>query len=98
MPPQLPIIPQTITVHLGSPSSAAANVTVPFADYIANVYADGVCVHDKVAAHGNQSPMLLQQTKCHSQHDAYHCSKDGYKPTFEQENTRHQLIAGSHVV
>jgi peptidoglycan hydrolase-like protein with peptidoglycan-binding domain len=32
-----PIIPETITVHLGSPDSAAANVTVPFADYIKNV-------------------------------------------------------------
>ena len=33
----LPYIPETITVHLGSPSSAADNVTVPFADYIKNV-------------------------------------------------------------
>lgn len=32
-----PYIPQYITVHLGSPGSAAANVTVPFADYIKNV-------------------------------------------------------------
>lgn len=33
----LPIIPETITVHLGRPSEAAENVTLPFADYIANV-------------------------------------------------------------
>ncbi len=30
-------IPQTITVHLGAPDSPAANVTVPFQDYIKNV-------------------------------------------------------------
>lgn len=30
-------IPETITVHLGSPGSNAQNVTVPFADYIKNV-------------------------------------------------------------
>jgi hypothetical protein len=34
----LPFVPQNITVHLGSPSdSTAANVTVPFPDYIKNV-------------------------------------------------------------
>ena len=32
-----PIIPEFITVHLGSPDSDAPNVTVPFVDYIANV-------------------------------------------------------------
>jgi len=32
-----PYIPEFITVHLGPPSSDAPNVTVPFADYIANV-------------------------------------------------------------
>ena len=32
-----PFIPQQITVHLGSPSSYAANVTVPFVDYVKNV-------------------------------------------------------------
>lgn len=38
MPPVvLPAIPQRITVHLGSPSSYAANVTVPFIDYVKNV-------------------------------------------------------------
>ena len=37
MPPVLPYVPQNITVHLGSPSSNAANVTVPFADYVKNV-------------------------------------------------------------
>lgn len=30
-------IPETITVHLGSPDSNARNVTVPFADYVKNV-------------------------------------------------------------
>ena len=33
----LPIIPEYITVHLGPPDSSAANVTVPFSDYIKNV-------------------------------------------------------------
>lgn len=32
-----PIIPETITVHLGSPDSNAENVTVPFTQYIKNV-------------------------------------------------------------
>lgn len=32
-----PVIPSTITVHLGSPDSNARNVTVPFAEYIKNV-------------------------------------------------------------
>lgn len=32
-----PVIPTYITVHLGSPSSSAANVRVPFTDYIKNV-------------------------------------------------------------
>ena len=35
--PDTPIIPETITVHLGPPDSNAENVTVPFLDYIANV-------------------------------------------------------------
>lgn len=35
--PTLPIIPETITVHLGAPGSSAENVTVPFLEYIANV-------------------------------------------------------------
>lgn len=35
--PTIPIIPSTITVHLGAPSSNAQNVTVPFTDYIKNV-------------------------------------------------------------
>lgn len=37
MPTVIPYIPNTITVHLGSPNSDAANVTVPFIDYIKNV-------------------------------------------------------------
>lgn len=37
MPPLLPIIPETITVHLGAPGSNAQNVTVNFIDYIKNV-------------------------------------------------------------
>lgn len=32
-----PIIPDTITVHLGAPDSSAQNVTVSFTDYIKNV-------------------------------------------------------------
>jgi len=32
-----PIIPETITVHLGPPGSQAENITVPFIDYIKNV-------------------------------------------------------------
>ena len=35
--PQLPTIPQTITVHLGPPDAPAENVTLPFLDYVANV-------------------------------------------------------------
>lgn len=37
MPVTTPYIPETITVHLGPPNVAAANVTVPFQDYISNV-------------------------------------------------------------
>ena len=37
MPTGLPTIPETITVHLGAPSSDAQNITVPFVDYIKNV-------------------------------------------------------------
>lgn len=37
MPTVLPFVPQNITVHLGAPSAYAANVTVPFADYVKNV-------------------------------------------------------------
>ena len=33
----LPVIPETITVHLGAPDSNAENVTVPFSDYVKNV-------------------------------------------------------------
>ncbi len=33
----LPVIPETVTVHLGRPSEPARNVTVPFVDYIKNV-------------------------------------------------------------
>lgn len=37
MPVVTPYVPERITVHLGSPSSNAANVTVPFVDYVKNV-------------------------------------------------------------
>lgn len=37
MPPVTPYVPQQITVHLGSPNSNAANVTLPFSDYVKNV-------------------------------------------------------------
>ena len=35
--PVSPVVPETITVHLGRPNDAASNVTVPFAEYIKNV-------------------------------------------------------------
>lgn len=35
--PNIPYIPEFITVHLGAPDSDAPNVTVPFVDYVANV-------------------------------------------------------------
>ena len=37
MPTVTPYIPQRITVHLGTPSSNAENVTVSFSDYVKNV-------------------------------------------------------------
>ena len=37
MPTGTPVIPETITVHLGAPDQRAPNVTVPFVDYVANV-------------------------------------------------------------
>ena len=37
MPTVFPYVPQSITVHLGAPASYAANVTVPFSDYVKNV-------------------------------------------------------------
>ena len=37
MPTVIPFGPQRITVHLGAPSAYAANVTVPFIDYVKNV-------------------------------------------------------------
>ena len=33
----LPYIPRTITVHVGAPDAYAANVSVPFSDYVKNV-------------------------------------------------------------
>ena len=35
--PNLPTIPEYITVHLGDPDASAPNVTLPFAEYIMNV-------------------------------------------------------------
>lgn len=37
-----PIIPTSITVHLGPPDSAAENVTVPFAEYVKNVVSNEI--------------------------------------------------------
>lgn len=37
MPTVIPFVPQQITVHLGPPDASAANVTVPFSDYVKNV-------------------------------------------------------------
>ena len=36
-PTVFPFVPQSITVHLGPPDSPAANVTVPFTEYVKNV-------------------------------------------------------------
>lgn len=33
----IPFVPEKITVHLGAPGESAANVTLPFADYVKNV-------------------------------------------------------------
>lgn len=35
--PELPVIPERITVHLGPPDTEAENLTLPFLDYVANV-------------------------------------------------------------
>ncbi|MGN0596748.1 MAG: peptidoglycan-binding protein [Ruminiclostridium sp.] len=35
--PELPYIPEQITVHLGAPDQSAPNVTVPFPEYVKNV-------------------------------------------------------------
>ena len=37
MPTVIPYVPQNITVHLGAPGANAANVTVPFSNYVKNV-------------------------------------------------------------
>lgn len=37
MPTVIPYVPESITVHLGAPDAYAANVTVPFTDYVKNV-------------------------------------------------------------
>lgn len=37
MPAVTPFVPENITVHLGTPSSNASNVTVSFSDYVKNV-------------------------------------------------------------
>ena len=38
-PPEvrLPVVPETIVVHLGAPNQPAENVEIPFSDYIKNV-------------------------------------------------------------
>jgi len=38
----IPFVPESITVHLGPPGSAAANVTVPYIDYLKNVAASEI--------------------------------------------------------
>lgn len=35
--PNVPLIPEMITVHLGAPDEPAENITIPFPDYIKNV-------------------------------------------------------------
>ena len=37
MPAVIPYVPEQITVHLGPPNADAANVTLPFTDYVKNV-------------------------------------------------------------
>ena len=37
MPTVIPYVPRNITVHLGAPGANAANVTVPFVNYVKNV-------------------------------------------------------------
>ena len=37
MPTVIPFVPENITVHLAGPNTPAANVTVPFVDYVKNV-------------------------------------------------------------
>ena len=37
MPTVIPFVPESITVHLAGPDTPAANVTVPFTDYVKNV-------------------------------------------------------------
>ena len=37
MPTVIPFVPENITVHLAGPDTPAANVTLPFADYVKNV-------------------------------------------------------------
>ena len=37
MPIEFPVIPETITVHLGAPDTNAENVTLSFPEYIKNV-------------------------------------------------------------
>ena len=37
MPTVIPFVPQNITVHLAGPDTPAANVTIPFSDYVKNV-------------------------------------------------------------
>ena len=39
MATRYPIVPNNITIHLGTPDEAAKNITVPFTDYISNVAA-----------------------------------------------------------
>ena len=50
MPTVIPFVPQNITVHLGAPSSNAANVTVPFIDYVKNVASSEIYPHWRESA------------------------------------------------
>ena len=49
MPTVTPFVPQRITVHLGSPDSYAANVTVPFSDYVKMLHPVKSTPHGKKA-------------------------------------------------
>ena len=59
MPPVLPYVPQNITVHLAAPSTFAANVTVPFTDYVKNVASSEIYpTWDESALRANILPIV----------------------------------------
>ena len=55
-----PVIPETITVHLGAPDQAAENVTIPFAEYIKNVASSEIYPTWPGGRHPGQYPRANQ--------------------------------------